>query len=124
VATGFNRNNGLLMGLGMTILRPVSRSPEKGAETLVADREKVRIITAVTEIDGSGRRVFNLSKDLDVLEGLIAGIGDVGLVIIDPVDAYLGAGIGGIDSHKNAAVRACSNLSLSLWIGCAPPSWP
>src|SRR5262249_26106895 len=26
---------GLLMGLGMTILRPVSRSPEKGAETLV-----------------------------------------------------------------------------------------
>jgi NAD(P)-dependent dehydrogenase (short-subunit alcohol dehydrogenase family) len=35
VATGFNRNNGLLMGLAMTLLRPVSRSPEKGAETLV-----------------------------------------------------------------------------------------
>ena len=35
VATGFNRNNGLLMDLGMTILRPVSRSPNKGAETLV-----------------------------------------------------------------------------------------
>jgi NAD(P)-dependent dehydrogenase (short-subunit alcohol dehydrogenase family) len=35
VATGFNRNNGLLMDLGMTILRPASRSPEKGAETLV-----------------------------------------------------------------------------------------
>jgi hypothetical protein len=35
VATGFNRNNGLLMDLGMTILGPVSRSPEKGAETLV-----------------------------------------------------------------------------------------
>jgi NAD(P)-dependent dehydrogenase (short-subunit alcohol dehydrogenase family) len=34
VATGFNRNNGLLMDLGMTILRPVSRSPQKGAETL------------------------------------------------------------------------------------------
>ena len=71
-----------------------------------ADRERVTIITAVTETDGSGRRVFNLSKDLDVLEGLITGIGDVGLVIIDPVDAYLGAGAGGIDSHKNAAVRA------------------
>src|SRR5262249_55884621 len=28
VATGFNRSNGLLMDLGMTILRPVSRSPE------------------------------------------------------------------------------------------------
>src|SRR6516164_7327111 len=35
VATGFNRNNGLLMKLGMTILRPVARSPEKGAEPLV-----------------------------------------------------------------------------------------
>jgi NAD(P)-dependent dehydrogenase (short-subunit alcohol dehydrogenase family) len=35
VATGFNRNNGLLMNLAMTVLRPVSRSPEKGAETLV-----------------------------------------------------------------------------------------
>jgi NAD(P)-dependent dehydrogenase (short-subunit alcohol dehydrogenase family) len=35
VATGFNRNNGLLMDLAMTILRPVSRSPRKGAETLV-----------------------------------------------------------------------------------------
>jgi NAD(P)-dependent dehydrogenase (short-subunit alcohol dehydrogenase family) len=35
VATGFNRNNGLLMALGMTILGPVSRSPQKGADTLV-----------------------------------------------------------------------------------------
>jgi hypothetical protein len=35
VATGFNRNNGLLMDLGMTILRPVSRTPQKGADTLV-----------------------------------------------------------------------------------------
>src|SRR5258705_5616692 len=35
MATGFNRNNGLLMDLGMTILKPVSRSPQKGADTLV-----------------------------------------------------------------------------------------
>ena len=35
VATGFNRNNGLLMDLRMTILEPVSRSPQKGADTLV-----------------------------------------------------------------------------------------
>jgi hypothetical protein len=35
VATGFNRNNGLLMDLGMMILRPMSRSPEKGAKTLM-----------------------------------------------------------------------------------------
>ena len=35
VASGFNRNNGLLMDLAMTMLRPASRSVEKGAETLV-----------------------------------------------------------------------------------------
>jgi NAD(P)-dependent dehydrogenase (short-subunit alcohol dehydrogenase family) len=35
VASNFNRNNGLLMRLGMVVLRPVSRSVEAGAETLV-----------------------------------------------------------------------------------------
>ena len=35
VNTGFNRSNGILMGIGMAIARPFSRSPEKGAETLV-----------------------------------------------------------------------------------------
>jgi NAD(P)-dependent dehydrogenase (short-subunit alcohol dehydrogenase family) len=35
VASGFNRNNGLLMDLAMSLLWPVSRSVEKGAETLV-----------------------------------------------------------------------------------------
>src|SRR5262249_23184989 len=35
VATGFNRNTGPLMTWAMTVLRPVSRSPGKGAKTLV-----------------------------------------------------------------------------------------
>ena len=35
VATGFNHNNGPLMGLGMLVLRPFSRTLRKGAETLV-----------------------------------------------------------------------------------------
>jgi NAD(P)-dependent dehydrogenase (short-subunit alcohol dehydrogenase family) len=35
VATGFNHNNGPLTGLAMTLARPFSRSPRKGAETLV-----------------------------------------------------------------------------------------
>ena len=38
-----------------------------------------------------------------MLEAHIKKCGDVGLVIIDPVDAYIG---GNVDSHKNAAVRA------------------
>jgi NAD(P)-dependent dehydrogenase (short-subunit alcohol dehydrogenase family) len=35
VATGFNRNNSPLMTVAMLIARPFSRSPAKGAETLV-----------------------------------------------------------------------------------------
>jgi NAD(P)-dependent dehydrogenase (short-subunit alcohol dehydrogenase family) len=35
VATGFNRNNGVLMRIGMAISRPFARSAVKGAETLV-----------------------------------------------------------------------------------------
>jgi hypothetical protein len=35
VASGFNRNNGRFMSLGMRLTRPFARSPEKGAETLV-----------------------------------------------------------------------------------------
>jgi NAD(P)-dependent dehydrogenase (short-subunit alcohol dehydrogenase family) len=42
VATGFNRNNSSLMRVLMTVMKPFSRSPEKGAETLVwlADSEE------------------------------------------------------------------------------------
>jgi NAD(P)-dependent dehydrogenase (short-subunit alcohol dehydrogenase family) len=35
VATGFNRNNSGLMRVAMTVVKPFSRSAEKGAETLV-----------------------------------------------------------------------------------------
>ncbi len=35
VATNFNHNNGALMSLGMALTKPFSRSPAKGAETLV-----------------------------------------------------------------------------------------
>jgi len=35
VASNFNRNNGVLMNLAMTMLRPLSRSVEAGAETLI-----------------------------------------------------------------------------------------
>jgi len=35
VATGFNRNNGPLMDVAMSIIQPFSRRPKKGSETLV-----------------------------------------------------------------------------------------
>src|SRR5262249_26112499 len=44
----------------------------------------------------------SLQADLDVLEALIERLGDVQLVIIDPISSYLGRGL---DSHRNSDVR-------------------
>jgi hypothetical protein len=65
-----------------------------------ADLNRVHIVSAVLQED-NGRRTFNLQADLALLEQKIAEIGDVALVIIDPVSSYMGK----TDSHKNAEVR-------------------
>jgi len=66
-----------------------------------ADLKRVHIINAVK--DASGRRGFNLSADLDLLERKISESDNVRLIIIDPISSYLGPKV---DSHVNAAVRA------------------
>jgi hypothetical protein len=64
-----------------------------------ADLDRIRIVTAVE--DGKGRRSFNLQADLYELEKTIAEIGDVRLIVIDPISSYMGK----TDSHKNTDVR-------------------
>jgi hypothetical protein len=64
-----------------------------------ADLGSVQIIKSVK--DGEDRRTFNLQRDLLLLEKECERIGDVSLVIMDPVSSYLGK----TDSHKNAEVR-------------------
>jgi hypothetical protein len=66
-----------------------------------ADLERVHIVNAVLQEDGKGRRTFNLQADLALLERKIHEIGDVALVIIDPISSYMGK----TDSHKNSEVR-------------------
>src|SRR5262245_37389388 len=63
--------------------------------------ERVHIVSAVLQEDGKGRRTFNLQADLALLEKKIREIGDVALVIIDPISSYMGKA----DSHKNSEVR-------------------
>jgi putative DNA primase/helicase len=53
-----------------------------------ADLNRVHIVSAVLQEGGRGRRTFNLQADLALLEQKIAEIGDVVLVIIDPVSSY------------------------------------
>ena len=78
VATGFNRNNGLLMRLGMAITRPFARSPQKGAETLVwladaddagqlngayvVDRRAVMPSPAAQDVEAA-RRLWQVSEE-------------------------------------------------------------
>jgi NAD(P)-dependent dehydrogenase (short-subunit alcohol dehydrogenase family) len=77
VATGFNRNNGLLNSLGMIALSPMSRSPEKGAETLVwlasapevadmsggyfFDKEQ-KVPSLAAQDDAAARRLWEVSE--------------------------------------------------------------
>lgn len=70
-----------------------------------ADLGQCVIVDGYRHLDTSGRyiqRSFNLKDDLERLENKVNELGNVRLIIIDPVSAYLG----GIDSHKNADVRA------------------
>jgi len=46
---------------------------------------------------------FNLLRDIELLENKVRQIGDVRIIIIDPLDAYYGARA---DTHQNALVRA------------------
>jgi putative DNA primase/helicase len=70
-----------------------------------AELSRVFVLDAVRDLDEEGKaiaRSFNLRTDLDRLDALLEAIGEVAMVVIDPISAYLG----GTDSHKNADVRA------------------
>jgi len=71
-------------------------------EAAGADLERIFILDAVLDDTGARPRAFNLSIDLPRLGEMLLHIGDVALIVIDPITAYLG----GIDSHKNADIRA------------------
>jgi putative DNA primase/helicase len=65
-----------------------------------ADLSRVHILKCIRS-DGKDRQ-FLLGEDLKLLEGEIAELGDVALITIDPITAYMGK----IDSHKTTDVRA------------------
>lgn len=70
-------------------------------EAAAADLTRCHVVGAVRE-PGKGPRTFCLQEDLVRLAAVLDDIGDVALIIVDPITAYLGE----IDLHKNAEVRA------------------
>jgi hypothetical protein len=85
-------------------------SAEDGAADTVVPRliaaganlERIHLVRAVQTDRGRRRSTFNLQSDLDLLAGMIAELGNVRLIVIDPISSYLGSMV---DSHVNAAVR-------------------
>lgn len=70
-----------------------------------ADMARCHVLDAVHELGRDGLptlRGFDLSRDVSRLEATLAQLGDIRLLFIDPISAYLG----GVDSHRHADVRA------------------
>jgi hypothetical protein len=66
-----------------------------------ADLKRVHMLKYI-KVDNRNRQ-FLLAEDLANLEQCIAQIGEVGLICIDPITAYMG---GKMDSHKTTEVRS------------------
>jgi putative DNA primase/helicase len=66
-----------------------------------ADLKRAHIIKMVR--DAKGRRMFSIVTDLALLRQKIDEIGDVVMIVIDPMSAYLG--VGKIDSYRATDVR-------------------
>jgi hypothetical protein len=73
-------------------------------EVAGADLNRIHVIKAVN-IDG-GLRGFNLIADVFRLGLVIEHIGDVKMIVIDPISAYMGKPGGKFDSHRSTDVRA------------------
>ena len=73
------------------------------ADAARADVRRIYCLNAVHDENGKPSS-FSLQDDLVLLAEKVREIGDVVLIIIDPITAYLGAGR--IDTHRTADVRA------------------
>jgi putative DNA primase/helicase len=66
-----------------------------------ADMSRIRFVDCVYERDKD--RMFSLITDLQLLHKEIIEFGNVGLVVIDPISAYLGHGR--VDSYRTTDIR-------------------
>jgi len=66
-----------------------------------ANMDCIHIVAAATKSDGTGRKTFSLKTDVDLLEHLAKEIGNVRLIIVDPISAYMG----GSDGNGNVETR-------------------
>ncbi len=70
-------------------------------DALGADPSRICVLRAVHWEDSPSPDAFSLSRDLNLLKAVLARWGDIKLIILDPVSAYLG----GAESYNNANIR-------------------
>jgi putative DNA primase/helicase len=102
VSNGGNWPDGSTSPLGNVV---VWSGEDDAADTLVprlslsgADLSRVYFVGDVT--DGNGKRAFDPARDMKPLADKLAEIGNVRLLIVDPIVSAIAG-----DSHKNAEVR-------------------
>jgi hypothetical protein len=71
-----------------------------------ADLKRVHFVQAAVAEGGKGQRMFNFQADIAKLKALIREIGDVVLVIIDPVTAYM------LSRAQNRKSLACVDRAM------------
>jgi hypothetical protein len=79
-------------------------------EAAGADRSRIEIISMVRQNDKD--RMFSLLTDLDLLRKKVIEVGNVKLIQIDPISAYLG--VGKIDTFRTTDVRAVLSPLVDL----------
>ena len=87
-----------------------------------ADLSRIIMITAVRRDQKTGQ-AFLLAEDLDKLERQLDRSGDVGLIAIDPITAFMGTS-NRVDTHRASDV-AQSSLRLCSWPSARifPSAW-
>jgi putative DNA primase/helicase len=75
-----------------------------------ADLDRVEIVSLVRR--NNKNRMFSLITDLELLRQKVAEVGDVKMIQIDPISAYLG--VGKVDSFRTADVRSVLGPLIDL----------
>ena len=80
---------------------------------LLAAGADLRRIEIVKQVHEAGKpRMFSLISDLEALRRKVVEIGDIRMILIDPITAYLG--VGKIDSYRTTDVRAVLSPLMQL----------
>jgi hypothetical protein len=70
-----------------------------------ADMSRIHVVDAVAEVDDKGHAFFSLATDVKLLEDFVEQLGDVKLLAIDPISAYMGKA-GQVNTDRVGDVRA------------------